>query len=551
MQPDLPETYYLDNVLILFEHVIRVYADLLEPRQLEFLDGFAKLSPDARKLCIRLLNRSHDRYRAGKLKYPEIESLDAAVEELALRGFVEMNAEIDRPTLLSLFTMPELRSLMPPESGWEKLRREELVTALLEQNDAEFFGRLEHSDTLLLLRCRDEYQICQMLFFGNLNQSMTDFVLRDLGLNQYETYLIDPEHRPYRSTLEIRQHWLLYQLQTLFELSDSSDPAVLGELIRMIPDDIEPLAPAYRKSEQLRYEVARQLERIGESGAAMKLYQQCLLPPSRERIVRIHNQLGQHHEALKHCVQIIEQPVDESEIQFASMFASRLIKRHRLAAPESVEQHRVMHLPEIIELELAAHDSVEIAVAEYHASLDGTDSCHYVENSLFNAVLGLLLWDVVFAPLPGAFYNSFQYRPSDFYAHDFHARRSDLLAQVWASINNNEDIWRIVSARWQQKQGLMNPLVNWQDINLEIIRLALERIEHLHWRAVFERILRDLRNNRSGFPDLVHFPPAGGYRLIEVKGPGDSLQNNQQRWMQYFHQHGIPHQLARVTWQTS
>ena len=64
-------------------------------------------------------------------------------------------------------------------------------------------------------------------------------------------------------------------------------------------------------------------------------------------------------------------------------------------------------------------------------------------------------------------------------------------------------------------------------------------------------VISDLRNNSSGFPDLVHFPAVGGYRLIEVKGPGDSLQKNQQRWMQYFHQHGIPHQLARVTWQTN
>jgi len=551
MQPDLPETYYLDNVLILFGHVTRVYADLLETRQLDFLDGFAALSPDARKLCIRLLNRSHDWYRGSKLKYPEIESLDAAIEELARRGFLEVNAEIDNPTLLSLFTMPELRSIMPQQSGWEKLRRGELEAALLEQDDAAFFNALKDSDNLLLVLHRDEYQICQMLFFGNLNQSMTDFVLRDLGLYQYETYTIDPEHRPYRSNIEIQQHWLLYQLQTLFEQSDISDRAVLIELNSMIPDDIDPFAPASRKGEQLRYQVARQLERIGELTTATELYQQCLLPPSRERIARIHDQQGRHHEALKHCTRIIEQPVDESEIQFACMFASRLIKRHRLAAAESVEQHRITHQPEIIDLELAAQDSIEIAVAEYHAALDGTDSCYYVENSLFNAVLGLLLWDVVFAPLPGAFYNSFQYRPSDFYAHDFCARRKHLLAQVWASIDNNEDIWRIVSARWQQKQGLMNPLVNWQVIDLQMIRLALERIDYLHWRAVFDRILRDLRNNRSGFPDLAHFPPAGGYRLIEVKGPGDSLQKNQQRWMQYFQQHGIPHQLARVTWQTN
>jgi len=75
MPEDLPQTYYLDNVLTLFEHVRRVYGDLLEQRQLAFLDDFAALSPDASKLCIRLLNRSHDCYRRGKLNYSEIGSL--------------------------------------------------------------------------------------------------------------------------------------------------------------------------------------------------------------------------------------------------------------------------------------------------------------------------------------------------------------------------------------------------------------------------------------------------------------------------------------------
>jgi len=379
---------------------------------------------------------------------------------------------------------------------------------------------------------------------------MTDFVLRDLGLYQFESYNIDPEHRPYRSTLNIQQHWLLYQLQTLFELSDISDPAVLNQLIAIIPHDIESSSPAYRKSERLRYHLARQLERIDELPTAIEQYRQCLLPPSRERIARIRDQQGQHREALDQCVQIIEAPINDEEIQFANLFASRLVKRHDLDRPACVESQHKPYQPEIIDLELVQQDSVEIAVAEYYDLQDDADSCYYVENSLFNGVLGLVIWEVMFAPLPGAFYNPFQYRPSDFYEHDFCARRSDLLAQTWQSINSNEDIWRVVSARWQQKQGLMNPLVNWQYLELDLIELALERIDYQHWRAVFSRILGDLRNNCSGFPDLVHFPPGGGYRLIEVKGPGDSLQKNQQRWMQYFHQHGIPHCVARVTWQT-
>ena len=551
MQPDLPPTYYLDNVLTLFDHVSRVYADILESAQVEFLERFAGLSPDAQKLCIRLLNRSHDWFRASRLNYPEIGSIEATLAELAQAGFVALDSEIDYPTLLSVFTKAELLAAVDDKSGLDKLRREALEAALLEQDGTEFFSRLAAGDTLIQVLRRDDYQICQMLFFGNLNQSMTDFVLRDLGLYQFESYSIDHDHRPYRNTLEIQQHWLLYQLEKLFGMSAVSDPAQLHEINDLIPDDIEAQAPAFRRCERLRYEIARQFERLGDLATALDLYQQCQLPPSRERITRIHDKLENYRQSLAVCLQIIEQPLNEDELQFACMFAARLIKRHGFDNPEAVEQYRISHQPEIVDLELEYHASVELAVAGYYAERDQAGHCYYLENSLFNGVLGLLLWDVIFAPLQGAFFNSFQYRPSDFYAHDFCQRRGELLAQVWESIDSNQDIWRIVAQRWQQKQGLMNPLVNWQSLDLEIIELALERIDYAHWRAIFKRILRDLRGNRAGFPDLVYFPAGGGYCLIEVKGPGDSLQKNQQRWMQYFQDHGIPHRLDRVAWQTS
>ncbi|MDC1287498.1 VRR-NUC domain-containing protein [Gammaproteobacteria bacterium] len=551
MQPDLPETYYLDNVHRLFAHVMRVYADILEPGSLQFLQQFAELGTDAQMLCIRLLNRSRDCYRRGKLNYVEIKSLDVAIDELAQLGFIEVNGEIEHTTLLSLYTLAELRALAQEFSaldGIGKLRRSEFEQALIDSAEDEFFSRLAQQDDCLLLLCRDEYLLCQMLFFGNLNQSMTDFVLSDLGLYQYENYRIDPGHRPYRQRSEIQQHWMLYQLQTLYEMADNSDADNLRELSRLIPDTIDVQAPGFRKSEQLRYQIARQLERLGKFKAAYKLYRQCLLPPSRERRARIHDQRGKQRKALKLCQRIIAQPLDEQELQFACQFVLRLCKRHNLNPPESATQLQISHRPEIIDLELDYHESVELAVAGFYATKDPDGHCHYVENSLFNGVLGLLIWDVIFAPLPAAFYNPFQYLPSDFYAHDFSARRSQLLQQVWDNIDSNDDIWRIIESRWWQKQGLMNPLVNWQVLDLEMIQLALERIEHTHWRVIFERILQDLRNNRSGFPDLVYFPSTAGYCLIEVKGPGDSLQKNQQRWMQFFQTHGITHRLDRVSW---
>ncbi len=550
MQPDLPPTYYLDNVLTLFDHVVRVYADILDPGQIEFIETFDALGADAQKLQIRLLNRSHDYYRIGKLNYAEIEDLPAAIEELAQAGGIALDPEIEPGTLLSLFTKPELLSPLEDKSALARLRRAELESQLLDNADDDYFSRLQRRDRMLQVLQREHYQLCQMLFFGNLNQSMTDFVLRDLGLYQFESYPIAPANRPYRNQAEIRQHWLIHQIETLFALGERDDPATLVELADLLPGDIDDRAPAFRKSERLRYEIARQLERLGETGPALEIYRRCRLPPCRERMARILAAQQQAEAALLLCRDMIAQPIDETEVQFATQFARRLGRRHRLEIPPQAKCRRNAQHPETVELELDYRVPVEIAVAEHYADADGDHSCHFVENNLFNGVLGLLLWDVIFAPVQGAFFNPFQYRPSDFYAHDFCTRRAPLLRRTWRELDTIDKIRRRVRERWHSKFGLMNPLVNWQALDPDTVELALERIEYRHWRAVFERILGDLRNNRAGFPDLVHFPPAGGYCLIEVKGPGDSLQKNQQRWIQFFRDQGIPHRLARVTWKT-
>ncbi|MDZ7686509.1 MAG: VRR-NUC domain-containing protein [Gammaproteobacteria bacterium] len=44
------------------------------------------------------------------------------------------------------------------------------------------------------------------------------------------------------------------------------------------------------------------------------------------------------------------------------------------------------------------------------------------------------------------------------------------------------------------------------------------------------------------------FPPQGGYRLVEVKGPGDALRQNQRRWLAWFGAHGIPAEVLDVEW---
>jgi VRR-NUC domain len=70
-----------------------------------------------------------------------------------------------------------------------------------------------------------------------------------------------------------------------------------------------------------------------------------------------------------------------------------------------------------------------------------------------------------------------------------------------------------------------------------------------HLKLWFARLLDDIRENRSGLPDLIRFwPDERRYELIEVKGPGDRLQDNQIRWLQYCVRHGMPVRVVDVRW---
>lgn len=177
-----------------------------------------------------------------------------------------------------------------------------------------------------------------------------------------------------------------------------------------------------------------------------------------------------------------------------------------------------------------------------------TAPVHYVENALINSLFGLLCWEPVFAALPGAFFHPFQRGPADLHAPDFHARRAELFAACLEQLDS--DAYRETIARHLHgKAGLQSPFVFWGLLTPELVALALDCLPAAHLKLWFERLLRDVRGNRSGLPDLIRFWPAERrYELIEVKGPGDRLQDNQIRWLAYCAQHGMPVRVLDVCW---
>ncbi len=97
--------------------------------------------------------------------------------------------------------------------------------------------------------------------------------------------------------------------------------------------------------------------------------------------------------------------------------------------------------------------------------------------------------------------------------------------------------------------GCASRWVNWRNLDEDLVARATRLIPADHLLAIWQRMLFDPRENRSGFPDLIALgEKPGQYQLIEVKGPGDSLQDSQRRWLRFFQQQGIPATVAWVSW---
>ena len=537
---ELPLDYYHQNFCQLLQVAEARYGDLLNDDERHFYQVFFKASKAAQCLYVRLSGRSKSIFRQSKLSYAEIPQLPEAALELQELGLLRVNPTLGIEQLLPLFTKPELVSLLNV-AGASKLNRAALDQHLSDHVDEHMLQTLHAGDTLIEVLLEEYLPIFKLFFFGNLYQDLSEFVLRDLAIFQYESYSLDAQSRQFSSRAQLEQHLLYYACSQLSDDTVEQGPEAIVALSDALPKAEDNDHSLQRRVARLRNHLARELERQKETQLALELYRQSSCTPARERRARIKMNNGDIDSSLALCREILEQPVDEAEAVFAQQFGQRHAKRFDRPW-KKIEAHKA---PER-QFTLTKSSNVERDTA-LHLSQHG--ECFFVENTLFSSVLGLVIWPAIFAPVRGAFSHPFQHRPHDFHHPDFSHYRQELIhTEINLQLSDQEAFNSQVIARYNDKYGLANPLVHWGAIDEELLLRGLQRIPTIHWQAVFKRLLSDLRNHRNGLPDLIFFPEEGGYELVEVKGPGDRLQDNQKRWMNFFHQHDIPHWVAQVTW---
>jgi len=367
---ELPPDYYLTNFRTLVEFVMAHYQPLLSDEERQFYTAFREVELNSQSLYVRLLSRkgvpssAGALFRQNKLVYAEIDDLRGAADQLIEAGLLLRNPELLLGEYLPLFTKAELLTCSPKPLP-KTLKREALELALLEQSALQKMTArdLLAAETLLAVQAAQHFETFKLCFFGNLRQSLTDYVLRDLGLYRYEDYPLDQQHLPFQSRTQIDQHLRYYHcLEQLESTLDAGVEAILA-LSQQLPPGIDGDATLNRRLDRLRLELARQLERLEALDAAEQLYRRCSRPPARERRARIAVKRGDIDTGLSLCREILAAPNNEEERVFAESFGYRTAKREqRLQGWEPPPQYQppvqtvvLPQTPERMELLAAAY----------------------------------------------------------------------------------------------------------------------------------------------------------------------------------------------------
>ncbi|GAB3284745.1 VRR-NUC domain-containing protein [Parahaliea aestuarii] len=542
----LPPRYYLDNFRRLCGTVEAQYGDLLLPQEQQWLQTLRAQPEEAQCLYLRLASRVGPWFRLSRLSYPEIGSLDGAVESLLAAGLLQQANALTAAEAGRLYTRPELRQRFPGllPAGRDKAAD---VAALAQWTEAAgedaLLAACAGDDAIVAPLHLDCLALLQLLFFGNRRQSLTEFILSDLGIARYPPYRLDREHRLFATRAAVDDYLACAALaDTYAELREAGDDEGLVALAEHLLSLPQAYTATERRWWRLCNRVARQLERLDQRELALALYRRSCLPPARERQARVLEALADWPAVAALCEAMLAAPWNEEEREAAR----RILPRAQRKLGRQPERRRRDSFERLDLLLPRGLGGVERAAAE--ALHSQWQAVHYVENALMNSLFGLAFWEQIFSPLRGAFHNPFQSAPADMFDGNFYPRRRDQIEARLAALQTG-DLADLLRYNFDAHQGLQCRWVNWRLLSRPLLDQALAVIPPGHLLALWRRLLFDPEAYRRGFPDLIAFGETpGDYCMVEVKGPGDALQDSQKRWLRIFAAEGIPAAVAWVQW---
>jgi hypothetical protein len=553
----LTPRYYLDNFRYVLEFVKRLYGNLLTDTEWDFTNRFEELSLDAQCLYVRFSNRKGLFFRVNKLQYTEITDLPAATAELLRTGFANsLSAQqvSQGSEALSVFTKPELLDLLPLEpeeiKSLGKEKKEQVVRYALNELDfGEIVTSLTTREAVVKINFEAEDLMVKYLFFGHRGGSMTEFVVRDLGMVNFERYDESKLTPRFRTRKEVEDKLLIsLTKEEFYGMKEAEAPAddIYNWFLNWNetrPELTEIAIPGYQK---LVCRVGAYLERQKLPEQALSVYELSDRVPARERRVRLLFKNGAVEEALALCDEIAVSPLNAEERYFANDFREKILsagekKRTRKATTRFLLDADSVHIP------AAYRHHVEAGVMNYY--LEQEYDAAFTENYPWRGLFGLIFWDIIYDANVSAIHHPLQRAPSDFYLPDFYLKRETLLKNRLTELTTKDDWRRHTGRMFNAKYGITNVLVDWSDELLTLVQRMIDLLDIEQLRLILLEMARNVREHTRGFPDLLIWNEQGDYEFVEVKSPTDHLGPQQLHWLEFFQTIGVHGKVIRVIWE--
>lgn len=575
----LPPDYYLQHFAEFLQRIEVQYAGLLGPAEQQFIGEFRALLPDAQRLWLRMLSRKGTVFALSDLQYAEIGDQPAAAAILLKTGFAarpEQQADLanwlvkaNKQQLSELLQVGLQQGLLAqlPKKSADKATLQQAVTdaALLQPQ------WLAQCGDWLALRQTEPLQYLLFLFFGRIETDLSAFTLRDLGVVATGGLRASPEQSVAErttpgsgeplylarfldaATAQAAYAYARLKAQLREALPRKNSLLTLEQLQQWQQDALlwpEPLDDrTVLAREKLCEALGRQAERLQQPELAIHWYLAGGGYPASERLMRLYHKLGRRAELDALLAQMQTEPCCDEEFYLAQDFSRRVLKQSRLTdTTHLLQQAAVLALDE-----LWANTPEQGALAFYRQQ--GFQAEH-LENNLWLALFGLLLWPQLFEAADSSIHNEFERRPRDLTTPAFYQRHGSAIETQLALLDDKAAACNYLLAQSTRHYGKQNAIFSWYPELLEPVLVLVRGAPAGALAAVLRKMALDFRRHSSGYPDLLLWRATGScgdgqvqeLRLIEIKAPGDSVRRNQLSRLHSLRDLGFDVRLERVKW---
>ncbi|MFT4736312.1 MAG: hypothetical protein ACI8QD_000163 [Cyclobacteriaceae bacterium] len=533
----LPPKYYHQYFGDLIAFVKKYSHHLLDADDAFFLDQYHSLSEDGQCLFIRFSNRKGHYFRLDKLNYEEI-ILDDAIPELLHTGFIAEDFDWDAE-LLAYFTKQELVNAYSDLNIPKTAKKEEVYQIIIDHGH---FGLLEEKYPLVQVQFQEAFEYLKLLYFGNYHTQMTEFVIRDIGNVQLE----DLSGHTFTAWFET-----VDEAKAVFEiskLSHSVNQALVIWPASLLHESLQEVdftkfsryRAAERRTDKVLLKVARQLEREKEPELALYYYEQAVIPPARERRIRLYYGLKRLEEATTLAEEIVADYHNATELLFAKDF----LNRPKIKILRSTTQ-KIKSPGKMIEVESSTTNKVE-SLALKKLAEEGLEGIHG-ENYLWRTLFGLTFWNQLLESGYDSFHHPLQRVSADIYSRDFYEKRSTQIEERLKKLRNKKQWKKEIDATILSKQGINSPLVYWHPEVSDHMAQLVTRLPLPGLKLILIEMAKNFKSNSVGFPDLFVWNESQ-YHFYEVKSPNDHLSAQQLFWLEFFQACKIKSTVLKVNY---